>query len=152
MGRSRNREFMHIKDRVSKQVNDWKSKLLSQAGKEVLLKSVVQAIPTYSMSIFLLPKELCKEINKLMQNFWWGQNTKERRIHWMSWEKLGQEKSIGGLGFRDLVRFNKALLAKQCWRLLQNPESIAVKIIVAKYYPNGSFWEARIGSRPSLIW
>jgi hypothetical protein len=68
---------------VRRRVTDWKTKLLSQAGKEILLKAMVQAIPTYSMSIFLIPKELCKEINKMMQKFWWG-NKCEKKIHWMS--------------------------------------------------------------------
>jgi hypothetical protein len=69
VGKSRIQEFMNLKERVKRKVSDWKMKLLSQAGKEILLKAVVQAIPTYSMSIFLLPKELCKDLNKIMQNF-----------------------------------------------------------------------------------
>ncbi|GLT61041.1 hypothetical protein SLA2020_337760 [Shorea laevis] len=69
VGRSKIREFHNIKDRVWKRLNDWKTKFLSQAGKEILLKAVVQAIPTYSMSVFLLPKELCRALNSMMQNF-----------------------------------------------------------------------------------
>jgi ribonuclease HI len=125
--------------------------LLSQAGKEILLKAVVQAIPTYSMSIFLLPKELCKEINKLMQKFWWG-NKGEKKIHWMSWERMGKSKSKGGMGFRDLISFNKALLAKQCWRLVQYPDSLAALIIKEKYFPRGEFLSAKLGSRSSFAW
>ena len=56
VGRSRNWEFQNIKERVNKRVNDWKAKFLSQAGNEVLLKAVVQAIPAYSMSIFFAPQ------------------------------------------------------------------------------------------------
>lgn len=33
----------------------WKEKLLSQAGKEIMIKAVVQSIPTYSVSVFCLP-------------------------------------------------------------------------------------------------
>ena len=63
------REYQSIKEQVSKRVNDWKTKFLSQAGKQIFMKTVVQAILTYSMSIFLLPKALCKEINLIMQRF-----------------------------------------------------------------------------------
>ncbi|XP_059451225.1 uncharacterized protein LOC132182030 [Corylus avellana] len=72
VGKSRNQSFKSIKDRVWRRLSDWKLKFLSQAGKEILLKAVIQAIPTYSMSIFLLPKGLCTEINSLMQKLWWG--------------------------------------------------------------------------------
>jgi hypothetical protein len=99
VGRSWIREFQSLKERVRRRLTDWKTKLLLQAGREILLKAVVHAIPTYRMSIFLLPKELCKEINKLMQNFWWGQKENERRIHWMKWVKMGKAKSQGGMGF-----------------------------------------------------
>jgi hypothetical protein len=72
VSKNRTQAFPSIKDRVCKRLNDWKLKFLSLAGKEVLLKVVVQVVPTYSMSIFLLPKTLCKELNSMMQRFWWG--------------------------------------------------------------------------------
>jgi hypothetical protein len=152
VGRSRVREFQNIMDRVRQKIFDWKTKFLSLAGKEVMIKAVLQAIPTYSMSIFLLPKELCKELNSLMQKFWWGHKENDKKIMWMSWERMGTPKSNGGMGFRDLVSFNKALLAKQCWRLVQDPNSLAGSIIKAKYFPKGTLMEAKLGSRPSYAW
>jgi hypothetical protein len=109
VGKYRTKEFKGIVDRVRSRLQDWKHKFLSQAGWEILLKAVIQAIPTYCMSVFMLPKTLCSKINILMQSFWWGTSG----IHWMKWSKMGAPKSRGGMGFRDLVWFNKALLAKQ---------------------------------------
>jgi hypothetical protein len=71
VGKSRNLAFQGIKDRVWKRLQDWKLKFLSQAGKEILFKVVIQVIPIYSMNVFLLPKTLCSEINYMMQKFWW---------------------------------------------------------------------------------
>jgi hypothetical protein len=113
---------------------------------------VVQAIPTYSMGVFQLPVSLCKEINKLMQDFWWQHMSQGSKIHWMSWERMGRSKAVGGLGFRDLVMFNKALLAKQGWRLLQDPSSLLASILKAKHFPNSNFLGAKLGSRPSFAW
>lgn len=64
---------------------------------------------------------------------------------------MGISKSNGGMGFRDLVSFNKALLAKQLWRLLQNPESLAAHILQAKYYPQSSMLETKLGAKPSYM-
>jgi len=63
VGRSKMQAFNSIKEKVGKKLANWKFKFLTQAGKEILLKAVVQAIPTYCMSIFLLPATLCKDLN-----------------------------------------------------------------------------------------
>jgi hypothetical protein len=83
---------------VWKRLQDWKIKFLSQPGKEILLKAVIQAIPTYSMNVFLLQKSLCTETNSLMQKFWWGHQDKEW-VHWISRSRLGISKSDGGMGY-----------------------------------------------------
>ena len=69
-------------------VQGWKSKFLSLAGREVLIKVVVQAIPSYIMSVFKLPINVIKEIEKHIKRFWWSQGVKERNIHWVKWETL----------------------------------------------------------------
>ena len=79
----------------------------------MLLKAVIQAIPTYTMSVFQLPKNLCKDINSLMSKFFWGHKQKDSCTAWMGWSKMAKAKDKGRLGFRDLEWFNLALLAKQ---------------------------------------
>ena len=73
-----------------------------QAGREVLLKAVIQAIPAYSMSCFKLPISLCHEIETMIRQFWWGQRGTRRRIHWVKWRTLCRQKAYGGMGFREL--------------------------------------------------
>jgi len=51
------------------------------------------------MCIFQLPITLYKEINSLMQNFWWNNMAQSLKIHWMSWERMGRSKAMEGLGF-----------------------------------------------------
>ena len=72
IGRSRNDVFSEIKERVGRKLSGWKEKNLSIGGREILIKAVAQAIPTYTMSCFQLPKGLCDEIEGMMLRFWWG--------------------------------------------------------------------------------
>lgn len=53
--------------------------------------------------------------------------------------------------FRDLGKFNIALLTKQGWRLTENLESLSAKILCAKYYRGSTFLDSSLGSDPSLI-
>jgi hypothetical protein len=112
MGRSKSKTFAYLKDRVWKRIQGWKEKLLSKAGKEILIKAVAQAIPSYAMSCFDLTKTLCDEIGAMICRYWWSQQDNENKMHWLSWDTMCQTKDKGGLGFRDLHLFNLAMLAR----------------------------------------
>ncbi|XP_010682933.1 uncharacterized protein LOC104897695 [Beta vulgaris subsp. vulgaris] len=152
IGRSKKMVFTVLKERVWKKLQGWKEKLLSRAGKEVLLKAVIQSIPTYMMSLFAIPDCILSEINAMCARFWWGSRGTERRMHWLSWEKMCLPKAYGGMGFRDLKVFNQALLAKQGWRLLCHNGSMAHAVFNARYYPRSNFLNARRGFDPSYVW
>jgi len=81
VGRSKKQVFNFVQDRVWKKLKGWKEKFLSITGREVLIKSVVQAIPTYVMSYFLLSMVLCEHIERMISKFWWGSKQGERKIH-----------------------------------------------------------------------
>ncbi|CAL8168748.1 unnamed protein product [Prunus armeniaca] len=84
--------------------------------------------------------------------FWWGQKQDETKVHWIIWATLGLPKNQGGMGFRDFNDFNLALLAKQCWRLIMEPNSKWAQLLKARYFPECSFLEAKKGSRASWAW
>ncbi|XP_021834215.1 uncharacterized protein LOC110774005 [Prunus avium] len=151
-GRSKTAALNFIVDRIQKRVQGWKSQLLNPAGKEVLIKAVALAVPTYPMSCFRFPATTCKQFNGILSNFWWSNGDTKAHIHWKRWELLCLSKDKGGLGFRDLENFNLSLLAKQCWRIWHNPDAFWVCVLRAKYFPDGDFLKARRGPCPSWAW
>ena len=70
VGRNKKNTFNSIKDKLRNKLVGWKEKLLSKAGKEVLIKVVAQAIPTYTISVFKLPDSLCEDLTSMIRNFW----------------------------------------------------------------------------------
>jgi len=51
VARARYDTFRGMKDKVWQKVNSWKNQFLSPTGKEVLIKVVIQSIPTYHMCV-----------------------------------------------------------------------------------------------------
>ena len=84
VGRGKKEALNRIKDQVGRKIVGWKDKLLSNVGREILIKAVAQAMPTYTMSAFKFLDSLCKDLNSMMGNFWWGQKKKERKLAWVS--------------------------------------------------------------------
>ena len=78
-----------------------------------MLKTVAQSIPNYAMNIYLLPLELCKELELMMNAYWWGNSSNGGRgIHWFRWDLMCKPKAMGGIGFKRIHDFNIAMLGK----------------------------------------
>lgn len=87
-----------------------------------------------------------------MNKFYWGHKENDAKMVWMSWDRMGLSKQLGGMGFRDVEIFNLAMLAKQGWWLFQHPNSLIAQVFKAQYYPDQSFLKARLGATPSYAW
>ncbi|CAM8877661.1 unnamed protein product [Rhodiola kirilowii] len=144
--------FKAIEERISKRVEDWKSNILSGAGREVLIKAVLQAIPLYAMSCFKIPISVCRRLVSIFLGFWWKPDSQNKGIHWVRADILFKEKEKGGLGFRKIDLMNIAMLAKQGWRILSEPSLLVSTLLKSKYFPNTDLFSAEEGGRPSYGW
>ena len=61
-------------------------------------------------------------------------------------------KAQGGMGFRNLHAFNLAMLSKQAWRILNNPNNLMVCMYKARCFPYDDIMEAKLGHNPSYAW
>ncbi|XP_074356362.1 putative mitochondrial protein AtMg00310 [Apium graveolens] len=143
IGKSKKKVFNFIKERVLKRIQGWSNSKLSRAGKAVMIKNVAQAIPSYCMSCFLIPKLLSQEIERILNGFWWKSGANNGKgLRWLSWEKMCKSKNKGGLGFRSLYGFNLALLGKHVWHLLNNTGSLVERVFKARYFQQNHFLKA----------
>ena len=152
VGRNKRNTFNAVKEKLAKKLAEWKEKLLFKAGKEIFIKAVAQAIPTYTMSYFKIPDSLCNDQTSMIRNFWWEQKNDEKKMAWLSWEKLCVPKSCGGIGFKLLKPFNLALLTKQGWRLQLAQNSLVYRMFKVRYFKDYDFINASLGNNPSYIW
>nr|KYP56653.1 hypothetical protein KK1_002897 [Cajanus cajan] len=128
IGRKKKAIFNNIKDRIWRKINHWSSKHLSKVGREILLKFVAQAIPSYCMSTFPLPTTLSGEIQKMMNSFWWGSN-----------------RNAG----HGIHCFNLAMLWKQGWKFLTNQCYLNSRF-QGKILPKRGLFGSSVGPQPKL--
>ncbi|XP_021669677.2 uncharacterized mitochondrial protein AtMg00310-like [Hevea brasiliensis] len=104
------------------------------------------------MSSFKLPKGIIGDLEKLAAKFWWRKSFDSFNIHWLSWKRLTCSESLGGLGFKELNLFNAALLAKQAWQVIKNPEALWVRVLKGVYFSFSDFLRACKGNNCSWGW
>jgi hypothetical protein len=122
-------------------------------GKETLVKSVLQAVGTYPMGCFQLSEKMCGSLTSIASHFWWwGAADGKRKVHWISWNKMCAPKRTWGMGFRNYSAFNQALLAKQAWRMVTNPESLCARVLRARYFQEGFILIAKCPKGASYTW
>ncbi|KAJ4808529.1 RNA-directed DNA polymerase (reverse transcriptase)-related family protein [Rhynchospora pubera] len=128
--------FMPLLHRIESRLQGWKNCLLSRAGRVTLASTVLTAIPSYFMSVFLLPRWLIEAIDKARKRFIWGTNLQgNQRVHLVAWEKLCLPKSVGGLGIKNIKLQNQAFLLRWWWFLYNNHKSLWYKIAFNIYSP-----------------
>jgi hypothetical protein len=125
---------------------------MSRAGKEIKLKSVTQSIPNHVMSCFQIPIGICNKMKHSVANDWRGIEDGKKKLHWRSWNWLTTPKFLGGMGFRDFRMFNHAMLGKQCWRLVTDPNSLCARVLKGRYFPNTDFLSAVKPRSSSFTW
>ncbi|KAL0317252.1 UNVERIFIED_CONTAM: hypothetical protein Sangu_2139500 [Sesamum angustifolium] len=103
-GESKRVLFHSIRDCFWDHIAGWNNNLLSQAGKGMLIKSVLPSLPIYAMQCFELPNHLLRDLEKAMRDFLWH-NKGDRRVHWEAWRKMCRLFAKGDMGFRDLKAF-----------------------------------------------
>ena len=122
-GTARNR-YNFIVERVISKLSGWKAKFLSFAGRTMLIKSVMAAIPNHVMQGVALRSHLCEKLDKINRDFLWGSSTEKKKLHLVGWSKVIKPKEEGGLGIQVAQAKNIALLAKLNWRLYHEKDSL----------------------------
>nr|KYP51173.1 Putative ribonuclease H protein At1g65750 family [Cajanus cajan] len=119
--------------KLSKKLAAWKHKSLSLAGRVCLINFVLTSLPLFFLSFFKMPSGVVKKVETLQRNFLWGVKEGSKKVAWVRWKKICDEKKNGGLGIKSITMFNDALLAKWRWGLWQQRGHLWVELLQSKY-------------------
>lgn len=121
--RTRIVHLQFVLDRIRARLAGWKGKLMTIAGRRVLVRAVLSAVPTFALTVLRMPKKFFKEIDKVRRRFLWAQ---EEELSGgkckVNWSKVCSPMDKGGLGIIDLERFGTALRQRWLWLTWKHPE------------------------------
>nr|GEX70580.1 RNA-directed DNA polymerase, eukaryota, reverse transcriptase zinc-binding domain protein [Tanacetum cinerariifolium] len=130
---ARKSAWSDIVHKLHHRLSKWKVKTLSIGGRLTLLKSVLGATPLYNMLIYKVPIGILKEMETIRSNFFKGADHSDRKISWVSWEKVLASKQNGGLEVSSFYALNWALLLKWVWCFISQDGSLWYRVIQALY-------------------
>jgi hypothetical protein len=134
-----------ILEKMEKCLAGWKRLYLSKGGRLTLIKSTLSSLPTYLLSLFPIPSSVAKRIEKIQRNFLWGGLGDEFKYHLVKWRSICLPIKEGGLGVRQMVPFNKALLGKWHWRFANEKTALWREVIVSKFGSGRGDWSSLEG-------
>ncbi|MQL75932.1 hypothetical protein Taro_008304 [Colocasia esculenta] len=111
-------DYKMLIDRINSTLSGWKAKLISQAGRIILINSVLASLPIYLAVASYLPKGIINYVEKCSAAFFWNGNDGSRRRHWVAWNKMQCPKVEGGLGIRNINHVQTSLAVKQISTIL----------------------------------
>lgn len=116
-------------DKVRKKLDKWRCFNLSRGGGATLCKSVLSNLPTYYMSLYLMPEKVTSILGRILRKFFWEGQKGNKINHLVKWNLVTRSENEGGLGFGDLKAKNVALLAKCGWRYFNEASSLWSQVI-----------------------
>ncbi|XP_057730273.1 uncharacterized protein LOC130945580 [Arachis stenosperma] len=116
-------------DKVEEKLSLWKAKILNKAGKLVLIKSVLNSLPVYYLSLYKMPMAVAEKLISLQRRFLWSKEDGKNGMALVKWEVVQTPKKLGGLGVGDAVIRNSALLFKWWWRFSKEECPLWKKVV-----------------------
>ncbi|XP_073271519.1 uncharacterized protein [Primulina huaijiensis] len=139
-------DYSILVDTIARRINAWPRNSLSYAGKIELIRSVVQGVECFWLSILPVPSCVIDSIQSICRKFVWP--TKHPPIAWTSVCKPLED---GGLGLKDLKAWNKALLAKTLWKIHLKKDSLWIKWVQHFYRSSSDIWSWEVHKQDSPL-
>ena len=144
--------WKQVLDKVQQRLKSWKSSSLSKAGRLIMIKSVLNSLPIYYLSLFKIPRKVADDIVRIQRNFLWNGDKEGRFIPLVKWEVVIRQKNDGGLGVGDLAVKNAGLLLKWWWRYGKEDDQLWKKVIKSIYQEDNGLIPSKSGPKSSGPW
>ncbi|XP_021835103.2 uncharacterized protein [Spinacia oleracea] len=142
----------HLVDKMITRIKIWSSRNLSYTARMQLVNSVLLSLHMYWAQIYVLPKGVLQDIVKICIAFLWSGHAFSHKPSNIAWDKVCSDKHTGGLGFRDVQKWNIAFMGKYVWALVKKQDNVWIRWINSVYLKDGDWWEYQPWSTASWYW
>jgi hypothetical protein len=111
-------------------------KHLFYAGRLELIKSVLQGIVQFWISIFPIPGVVISKITSLCRNFLWTGDVLRSKSALVAWKQVCLPKNKGGLTVLDIKARNDSFFTKQLWNIHLKFDSLWIRWVDHYYIPH----------------
>jgi hypothetical protein len=136
----RREDLQPLIDKIIKRIAGWRGKLLTQAGRLVLIKTCLASVPVYLLFFFKFPRWAIDLINSHMDNCFWDDYEGHRKLHLANWHLICMKWEYGGMGVPNLKDLNLCLLGSWVKRYISDEHKLWRKIIDEKYCKDSSIF------------
>ncbi|KAK9271890.1 hypothetical protein L1049_002255 [Liquidambar formosana] len=143
--------FENLLVKIRQKVVGWRSKLLSQGGRLVLIRHVLSSMPIYLLSAMHFPTSIIKDSERIFSDFFWGDSNGKKRRKWIAWESICCPCSEGGLNIRSVTNVMKSFRIKQAWAIFTS-DSLWARFMILKYVKSTHLSQVQFHTGCSNLW
>ncbi|KAL2932526.1 LINE-1 retrotransposable element ORF2 protein [Bienertia sinuspersici] len=139
-------------EKITARIRSWGSRHLSFAGRSLLINTVLLSLHQYWAQVFVIPQMVLKEVEKICRAYLWSGVWSSNSPGYIAWEKVCRERKAGGLGFRDIFKWNIATIGRHVWALETKQDNLWVKWIHSIYLKDANWWDYNPPQDCSWYW
>ena len=129
------KDWALVIDKFTAKLDTWKAKYLSLGGRLTLVNSILNAIPTYYLSVLNFPVKVEKELDKIRRRFLWKSQSGHSKGYFLAkWKTICRDKKHDGWGIINLRNFSLALKCKLLWQLFANTLNLKWPVLIRSRY------------------
>lgn len=146
------RDCLPLINRITKRIELWTNRFISQGGRLQLIGSVLDAIQGYWARFLFLPLQVIKRLSSIFARFLWAGNLSGKCVYKVAWKHCCFPKIEGGLGLKNLHFWNEAATLFQLWRIINKSESLWIHWLYSYELKRKGFWTMDTPANSSWSW
>ena len=146
------RDCQPLITKITKRIELWTNKFISQGGRLQLIDSILTAVQSYWARFLFFPAKIVKRLSSIFAKYLWAGNLDGKCVYKVAWSDCCYPKIEGGLGLKNLHFWNEAAVLYQLWRIVNRSESLWIQWLYKYELKKKGFWTMSVPAASPWSW